>query len=259
MARSLLPTDSVNVSLYQAAAALDASSRWQEAIAENLASSSVPGFKQSQLSQEATQAGLMPAAGLRGAPTYFSLPKSSQSTNFTPGNSKYTGNGTDVSIDGKGFFEVQLPNGQKALTRDGEFQISSAGQLVTRESYPVLGTDGSPIQLNRENSGAVTISTAGAVSQGSEVRGKVGVMDVDQPRALTQLSGGYFMATPGKVVETPSKSSVRGGYLESSNTDTLREMVNMMTAGRSFEANQKVIQIQDDRLGKIISEVGNPQ
>ncbi len=218
----------------------------------------MPGFKQSQLSQEATQAGLMPAVGFRGAPTYFSLPKGSQSTNFTPGELKSTGNETDVAIEGKGFFEVKLPTGQKALTRDGEFQISSAGQLVTKESYPVLDANGSPIQLTR-GGGAVSISSTGAVSQGAETHGKLAVMDVDQPRALTQLSGGYFMATPGKVTETPSNSSVRSGYLEGSNTQMLREMVSMMTAGRSFEANQKVIQIQDDRLSKVISEVGNPQ
>ncbi len=248
----------MNVSLYQAAAALDASSRWQEAIAENLASSSVPGFKQSQLSQEATQAGLMPAAGLRGAPTYFSFPKGTQSTNFTPGELKSTGNETDVAIEGKGFFSVRLPTGQKALTRDGEFQISSAGQLVTRESYPVLGANGAPIQLTR-GGGAISISSAGAVSQGADTHGKLAVTDVDQPRALTQLSGGYFMATPGKVKETTSNSNVRSGYLEGSNTQTLREMVNMMTAGRSFEANQKVIQIQDDRLSKVISEIGSTQ
>ncbi len=70
---------------------------------------------------------------------------------------KYTGNNTDVAIEGKGFFEVQLPNGTTALTRDGEFQINSHGQLVTKESFPVLGASG-PIQMNRDNSGPISIS-----------------------------------------------------------------------------------------------------
>src|SRR5208283_498221 len=137
----------VNVSLYQAASALDANSRWQEVIADNLASSSVPGYKQQQLSQEAVQAGLMSAHGPRNAAQFFSVPRTSTSTNFGAGEFKYTGNGTDVAIEGKGFFGVQLPNGATALTRDGEFQINSQGQLVTKESYPVLGM-GCPIQLS---------------------------------------------------------------------------------------------------------------
>ncbi len=65
----------MNVSLFQAASALDANSRWQEVIADNLASSSVPGFKQQQLSLAAVQAGLMPALGERNLPQFFSVPK----------------------------------------------------------------------------------------------------------------------------------------------------------------------------------------
>ena len=247
----------VYVSLFQAAAALEANSRWQEVIADNLASSSVPGYKQQQLSQEAIQAGLMPAHGNRNGSQYFSVPRTSSSTNFGAGEFKYTGNGTDVGIEGKGFFTVQLPNGTTALTRDGEFRINSQGQLVTKESYPVLGTAG-PIQLGRDHSGALSITSSGIVNQGSERRGKLKVTEVAKPQELTQLSGGYFMATPGKVATAPSKANLREGYLEASNASTLTEMASMMTASRGFEANQKVIQIQDDRMNKTISELGNP-
>src|SRR5580704_3645412 len=112
MARSLLKGHLVNDSLFQAAAALDANSRWQEVIADNLASSSVPGYKQQQLSQAAVQSGLMSAHGAKNLPQYFSIYKTSTSTNFTPGELKYTGNNSDVAIEGNGFFVVQLPNGQ---------------------------------------------------------------------------------------------------------------------------------------------------
>src|SRR5208283_1961840 len=124
----------VNVSLFQAASALEANSRWQEVIANNLASSSVPGYKAEQLSQDAVRAGLMSARGARNLPQYFSVPKTSTSTNFTPGELKYTGANTDLAIEGNGFLEVQLPNGTTALTRDGEFELNSHGQLVTKES-----------------------------------------------------------------------------------------------------------------------------
>jgi flagellar basal body rod protein FlgG len=257
VARSLLLGFRVNVSLFQAAAALDANSRWQEVIADNLASSSVPGYKQQQLSQEAVQAGLMPANGGKNSAQFFSVPHTSTSTNFTPGELKYTGNSTDVAIEGKGFFEVQLPNGQTALTRDGEFQINSQNQLVTKESYPVLGTGG-PIQLSHDHSGPLSISSSGQVSQGAQLKGTLKVTEVDKPQGLTQLSGGYFSAKEGKVATTESKPSLREGYLEGSNASTLSEMASMMTASRGFEANQKVIQIQDDRMNRTISELGNP-
>jgi flagellar basal body rod protein FlgG len=261
MAQSLLNDTSVNVSLFQAAAALDANSRWQEVIADNLASSSVPGFKRQQLSQEAVQAGLMSAQGANDLPQHFSMSKTSTSTNFDPGEFKYTGNGTDAAIEGNGFFEVRLPNGATALTRDGEFQISSRGLLVTKESYPVLGTSNGvvgPIQLSSDHSGPLSISPTGEVSQGSDLKGKLKLMDVDKPGFLTHISGGYFLAQNKKIVPQPVKSFVREGYLESSNTSTLMEMASMMTASRSFEANSKVVQIQDDRLNRTISELGNP-
>jgi flagellar basal-body rod protein FlgF len=247
----------VNVSLFQAASALDANSRWQEVIADNLASSSVPGYKQEQLSQAAIQAGLMPAHGARNAGQYFSMPKSTVSTNFSAGELKYTGNGTDLAIEGKGFFEVKLPSGQTGLTRDGEFQINSHGQLVTKESFPIMGVTG-PIQLSSDHSGPLSISSTGVVSQGTEIRGQLKVIDVAQPQLLTKLSGAYYVAQDPKAGLQQSKSSVREGYLEGSNASTLTQMASMMTASRGFEANQKVIQIQDDRLNRTITELGNP-
>jgi flagellar basal body rod protein FlgG len=248
----------VNVSLFQAAAALDANSRWQEVIADNLASSSVPGYKQQQLSQEAVQAGLMPAYGATNLPQHFSISKTSTSINFNPGEMKYTGNGTDVAIEGKGFFEVKLPNGTTGLTRDGEFQVGSRGQLITKEGFPVLSKAGTPIQLSNDHSGPISITLTGIVDQGSEPRGTLKVTEVDNPQKLTQLSGGYFAAQDPKIKTKPSTSNLREGYLESSNTSTLMEMASMMTAMRGFEANQHVVQIQDDRMNRTISELGNP-
>jgi flagellar basal-body rod protein FlgG len=247
----------VNVSLFQAASALDANSRWQEVIANNLASSSVPGYKAEQLSLDAVRAGLMSARGARNLPQYFSVPRASTSTNFTPGELRYTGDSTDVAIEGKGFFEVQLPNGTTALTRDGEFEFNSKGQLVTKESYPVLGVSG-PILLNRNISGPLSVSSTGEVSQGSELRGKLKVTQVNDPKLLTQIGGGKFIAqNPGLLLQ-PGTASLRNGYLEEANTSTMREMASMMTASRGFEVNQKIIQIQDDRINRTIADLGNP-
>jgi flagellar basal body rod protein FlgG len=250
----------VNVSLFQAAAALDANARWQEVIADNLASSSVPGYKQQQLSEAAVQAGLMPGQG--NLPRHFSLSTTTTTTDFSPGELKYTGNHSDVAIEGNGFFEVRLPNGATGLTRDGEFQVNSQGILVTKESYPVLGVPvqgvSKPIQLSPDHSGPLSISSTGNVNQGSELMGRLKVTTVEKPQMLTQISGGYFLAQNPKIVQRPSTANLREGYLEGSNSSTLTQMASMMTASRGFEANQHVIQIQDDRLNRTISELGNP-
>jgi flagellar basal body rod protein FlgG len=260
VARSLLNDLFVNVSLFQAAAALDANARWQEVIADNLASSSVPGYKQQQLSEAAVQAGLMPGQG--NLPRHFSVSTTSTSTDFSPGELKYTGNGSDVAIEGNGFFEVRLRNGATGLTRDGEFQVNSHGQLVTKESLLVLGVTAQgvrvPIQLDPDHSGPLSISSTGNVNQGSQSIGRLAVTEVDKPHLLTQISGGYFLAQNPKMIQHPSTANLREGYLEGSNSSTLSQMASMMTAMRGFEANQHVIQIQDDRLNRTISELGNP-
>ena len=162
-----------------------------------------------------------------------------------------------VAIEGKGFFQVQLANGTIAETRDGEFQVNAQGRLVTKEGYAVMG-EGGPIQLDRNNSAPITISSTGEVSQGTDLKGKLKVVEFDQPKLLTQVSGGYFMANDPKIKTLASTSTLRQGYIEASNTSVVREMANMITAARGFEANQKVIQIQDDRMGRVISDLGTP-
>lgn len=259
MAQALLNRFCMNVSLYQAAAALDVNSRWQDLISENLASSSLPGFRKQELSVAAIQAGLMPASGSSASksPHLFTIPKASSSTSFKAGVLQFTGDQHNVAIEGKGFFQVQLPNGSIASTRDGEFQVSAQGQLVTKEGYPVMGSSGA-IQVDVHNAAPLSISASGDISQGSERKGKLNLVEYQKPELLTQIGGSYFLPKDPKLQGQASASTVRQGYLEGANTSVVGEMANMMTAMRGFEANQHVIQIQDDRLGKVISELGSP-
>jgi flagellar basal-body rod protein FlgG len=249
----------MNVSMYQAAAALNANSRWQEVIAQNLASSSVPGYKKQQLSLEAIRSGLMPSGSLNsaGTPQFFTLPQATTSTNFMSGDMQYTGSKNDLAIQGKAFLEVQLPNGTKALTRDGELQVNAQGRLVTREGYAVMGKDG-PIQLDLSNGLPLNISATGEVSQGETTVGSLKLDEFDKPGLLTQLGGGYYVASNPNVHAIPATSTLRQGYLEASNTSVVNEMADMITAQRGFEANSKIVQIQDERLGKLISDLGSP-
>ncbi len=245
----------MNVSLYQAAAAMNANARWQETISDNLNSASIPGFKRQELSFSAIQAGLMPHATSR---THFTLPSTTTFTNFSGGELNPTGIPTHVALEGAGFFEVQLPNGAPAFTRDGEFQLNAQGQLVTKHGYPVLG-DGGPIQLDPNNKTPITISATGEVSQGSDQKGTLKVANFTNPNLLTSIGGGMFEGRdPNLIPATGAKATVRQGFVEGANTSSTTEMANLITAMRSFEANQRVVQMQDERMGKMISELGNP-
>jgi flagellar basal body rod protein FlgG len=248
----------MNVSLYQAAAALSANSRWQDVISSNLASSSIPGFKKQELSLAAVRAGLMPSSGLNAAnlPQFFTVPKASSSASFISGDMKATGDKHDVAIEGKGFFSVQMPSGATAFTRDGEFQVNAKGVLVTKEGYVVKGEAG-PIILDPGNPAPLSIAPSGEVSQGANEAGKIKLTEFVKPELLTQISGAYFISNPKQVTQ-PSTSVLHQAYLEGSNVSVVGEMANMITAMRSFEANQHIIQMQDDRLGKTIADLGNP-
>jgi flagellar basal-body rod protein FlgF len=249
----------MNVSLYQAAAALNANSQWLDVISDNLASSAVPGFRKQSLATAAVQAGLMPANSLNssGAPEYFSIPKSTVSVSFQKGEMDYTGNDKDAAIEGNGFFQVKLAHGTPAVTRDGQFEMNTKGQLVTKEGYTVMGPTG-PIQLDPQNHGTIAIAPTGEVSQDGDVKGTLSLADFANPELLTQTNGVYFLTDNPGLVRQPATGALRDGFVEGSNTSAMGEMVNMMTGMRTFEANQHVIQIQDDRIGKVISELGNP-
>lgn len=248
----------MNVSLCQAAAAMNANARWQEIIAGNLASSSTPGYKKQEVSFSAIQAGLMSPStpSSYDVAHRFSLPLGSAFTNFQAGELKSTSVPTDLAIEGSGFFEVQLPNGGTAYTRDGELSISPQGGLVTKQGYSVI-SDSGPLTLDISVSAPITIAADGTVSQGNEVRGKIKLVAFPDPGMLTAIGQGCYQAPPGLSPET-STATLRQGFLEAANTTPVTEMTNLISALRMYEANQKVIQAQDERMGRLISELGNP-
>lgn len=248
----------MNISLFQAASALNANARWQEVIAENMAASNIPGYKRQDVSFKAVEAGMMPVGSDRSVQaSSWSMPQGTTTTSFAPGEMRFTGQPTDLAIQGRGFFEVQMPNGTLAYTRDGEFQLNAQGQLTTKQGYVVMSDSGS-IQIDRSNPDPITVTSDGTVSQGTIIRGQIKVVDFNKPEALTQVSGGVFMAKdPTLELVTPQNLSVRQNYLEQANTSPVLEMANMITVMRASEANQRVIQMQDERMGRAISELGN--
>lgn len=247
----------MNVSMYHAAAGITAANQWQEVLAENMAASSIPGFKRQELSFSAVQAGMMQAGRGPGAAAQpFAIPRVGVTTNFSQGEMRFTGGKTDLAIEGKGFFEVQLPDGQTGYTRDGEFHVTASGQLETKHGYPVLGDNG-PIQVDLKNPAPISISAKGEISQGKEVKGRVRVVGFDDEQKLARVGGGFYLATNPELqkVELP-EAVVRQGVLEGSNSKPVIEMAHLMSAMRTFEANQRMIQLHDDRINRAISELG---
>jgi flagellar basal-body rod protein FlgF len=247
----------MNVSLYQAAAALNANARWQEVISQNLASAMIPGFKKQELSFSAVEAGMMPTAAAGGVSGRFEMPAANAASNFQQGEIKYTGVNTDIAIEGSGFFAVQLPNGDTAYTRDGEFQLNAQGQVVTKQGYAVL-SDGGPIQMDLNNPAPLSIAPTGEVSQGTDLKGTLQLADFKDSHLLTDIGNGYYLARDPNLQTTETTATLRQGYLEGANTSAVAEMAQMITAMRNYEANQKIIQMQDDRMSRVITELGNP-
>jgi flagellar basal-body rod protein FlgF len=245
----------MDVSLYQAAAGMSATAQWQDLIAENLSAASVPGARKQEVSFSDVQAGM--AANLsEGEKSSYYTPSLNKVTNFEAGEMRATGNPMDFALDGPGFFSVQMPNGKTAYTRDGEFQINSGGQLVTKFGGAVLG-DGGPLQFNPNSAGTVTVSATGDVSQGDQVVGKLKTVEFANPGKLTMAGASLFTAnSEGAQGTTSTKTKIHQGFVEASNTSPTTEMASLITSMRLFEANQKVLQMQSDRMSRVISDLG---
>ncbi len=249
----------MDVSLYQAAAGMNASSRWQEIVADNLASSQVPGFKRQDVSFSAVQSGYLARSpgGLPGPAQRFQMPLAGASTNFRPGELQPTGVNTDLAIEGKGFFDMQVPDGSHVYTRDGGFRMDLQGQLVNKQGLRVMGESG-PIQLNPQDTSPITVANNGEISQAGTVVGRLKIADFSDPRVLVSAGGGAFTVGDANTVPiAPNDIVIHQGYLENSNISTVQEMGNLITAMRFYEANQKVAQMADDRVSRLIADAAS--
>jgi flagellar basal-body rod protein FlgF len=240
----------MDVSLYQAAAAMNATARWQDLISENLAAASIPGARKQEISFSDVQANALGSQNLN-------IPTVSTVTNFKTGELCPTGDSMDFALEGPGFFTVQTPNGQHAYTRDGEFRLNAKGQLVNNEGYLVLGGSG-PLQFNPNSSDPITISAKGDVSQGSEIKGKIQITEFQHPEKLVPLGTGSFGSDDQGDAQpmTAVSTQVRQGFIEAANMSPTTEMASLITAMRMFESNQKVLQMQSDRMSRIITDLG---
>lgn len=159
-----------------------------------------------------------------------------------------TGNDLDLAIQGPGYFEVQTANGTE-YTRDGGFQVSSKGQLVTATGDAVMGEHGTITMLP----GPVSISTDGTISSNGAVTGKLRVVDFPAGTKLTSMGSSYYSAPPN-TAKTSTSSQVRQGMLESSNVNPIVGMVELVTAQRSAEMMQRALSMFNSEIDKTATQ-----
>ncbi len=173
-------------------------------------------------------------------------------TNFEQGHLYKTHNDLDVAIRGKGFFQIQTPEGLR-FTRDGAFKLNEYNELVTSEGYNVLGLDG-PIEIYGED---IAISSTGEIIANGEQINQLNIIDIDNIKDLRKVGENLFQTADGLQAQTrPFEGQIEQGYLENSNVDTIKEMVQMMNMFRNYESNQRIIKAYDETLGKAVNEIG---
>ena len=250
----------MNIGLYQSASALSALEKWQDVVTQNISSSQVSGYRKRTINFSTELSGELQSGSKNrvgqdggGVPTIF--PKVNTGINFTTGENTPTRRDFDVSIEGEGFFEVQMPDGTKAYTRSGEFRMRSDRVITTSGGQEVMSEGGSPITLLPDG-GSLVINRDGTIFQGVTSLGKLSVQKFSENSKLTPLAGGYFTAGPGVDPEPVDKPELLQGYLEGSNVTPLREMVDMVMISRAYEANQKIISTFDDTMQKTLDALG---
>jgi len=251
------------ISLYSAATGMSAQQFKLDTIANNLANVDTTGYKkiraefQDLVYQYIKNAGT-PTAGTSRLPTGLyvghGVRLAATTRIFTLGNIEQTGNALDLAIAGDGFFQVQLQDGRIAYTRDGSFKVDSSGNIVTSNGLALV-----PNIVVPTNAVAINVSPDGIVSaelQDGTIQnlGTITLVRFVNPAGLKAIGDNLFLATAssGEPIEgTPGQDgfgSIRQGYLEKSNVDVVREMVDMITAQRAYEFNSRAIQTADEML-----------
>jgi flagellar basal-body rod protein FlgF/flagellar basal-body rod protein FlgG len=234
---------------YAACTALVSRTEALDTIANNLANASTVGYRAqhnvfSSVLQDASNSSQSP---LSQAMNSFGV-LSGTTLDQSQGALQKTDNNLDVAIEGSGYFVVQTPNGPM-YTRNGGFQVSAKGQLITGASDPVMGSNGT-ITLPP---GEVSISSDGTISSKGAVAGKLKLVQFAPGTTLTSSGETYYSAPP-KTEIPATNSTVKQGMLESSNVNPVTSMVELITAQRSAEMMQRALSMFNSEMDKTATQ-----
>jgi len=171
------------------------------------------------------------------------------------GNLVNTNNALDLAIQGRGFFQIEMPDGTIAYTRDGSFQLSATGQIVTADGYivdPAITIPQNTTNITVNAQGQVQAQVAGQTNP--QVVGQLQLANFPNEAGLalqgsnllteTPASGAPVLGNPG----TTAFGTIQQGFLETSNVNVVSEITNLISAQRAYEMNSKVIQTSDQMM-----------
>lgn len=174
------------------------------------------------------------------------------------GNMTVTDNPLDLAVSGKGFFQVELPSGEIAYTRSGEFQLSPEGVVVTPDGYPVVGPDAVPedaVDVVVNASGEVFVTIDGQIEP--QAAGQFELASFVNEAGLEATGDNLFTQTPASgdaivgVAGTPGYGTIKQGMLETSNVNIVSEITSLISAQRAYEMNSKVISTTDEMMRSV--------
>jgi len=249
--------------LYSAGSGMTAQQMNVDTIANNLANANTTGFKTRRMqfqdllyqsfiqpgssagSQTLVPSGLQIGMGTRAA---------SNEIIFTQGSFQETDNPLDLVIQGKGFFQVRVPSGQTAYTRDGSFQLDKDGNVVDASGNPLIPNITVPAQAQSiaiAADGTVTYTQPGQTA--SQTAGQIQLANFANPAGLNSIGNNLFEPTDASGDPTAGNpggqeglGSLLQGYTENSNVSVVTEFINMIVSQRAYEANTKVVKAADE-------------
>ena len=254
-------------SLWISKTGMEAQQTQLDTIAHNLANSATNGYKKSHavfedlMYQNLRQAGAN-SSDATTLPTGLQLGLGTRavatSRSFIQGSLQQSSNPLDVAISGQGFFEVQMPDGSTAYTRDGSFQVNATGQLVTNNGYPVQ-----PGITVPANATSVTVANDGTVSvtlpaqSAPQTVGKLQTANFVNPAGLDPKGQNLYAETGASGTPNPGTPGQNGlgliqqGFVETSNVNVVEELVGMIQTQRAYELNSKAIKTSDEMLARL--------
>jgi flagellar basal-body rod protein FlgF len=226
-----------------------------DVIANNIANADTTGFKKNDIFvQILKDAGVAQSIG-KGELAGLDV---KEFTDFSEGSQRPTNNPLDLAILGEGFFVLDTPQGTR-YTRNGNFKLSEEGDLMNSNGYKVMGTGG---RINFPNASKtqqtdLMITAKGEMYMGKDLVGKLRIVTFNEMQQLQKEAGSMFKSDerPQDVASNDEQSTVRQGYLEESNVESLTEMVQLVEFTRNFETDQRTMRYQDSTLEKAL-EVG---
>ncbi len=256
-------------SIYIAASAGLKQSRKMEMIAQNLANVNNTGFKRDALVFKEMMPPFPPDAGNEEAKNALLSPEKSNKnvsyvgitdyyTDFSPGALKNTGGSLDLALDGEGFFKVQTPDGPR-YTRNGNFRLNTAKQLVNQNGNQVLDLNDGPIVIDAP--GEISIDGEGSVSVGTGLANttitNIKLVNFENKKFLEKVGDGLYRHTGSPEDELEAVGTkTRQGFLENSNVTAVEEMTEMIGTLRIFESYQKIIQSIDSMNDQSVNTIG---